>query len=65
MIKIAPCALCAGQREVGIAMHAPTAYKARYERELHRRQNLERRVEALTLERDALKCACMWRKGGC
>lgn len=32
----------------------PTDYKARYESEQHRRQNLERRVEALELERDAL-----------
>jgi len=33
----------------------PTDYKARYEAELHRRQNLERRVEALETERDALR----------
>ncbi len=32
----------------------PTDYKARYEAEQHRRQNLERRVETLELERDAL-----------
>lgn len=33
----------------------PTDYKARYEAEQHRRQNLEARVEALELERDALR----------
>jgi len=34
---------------------SPTNYKARFEREQHRRQALEGRVEALELERDALK----------
>jgi predicted RNase H-like nuclease (RuvC/YqgF family) len=33
----------------------PTDYKPRFEREQHLRQNLERRVEALEQERDALK----------
>jgi len=33
----------------------PTDYKAKYEAEQHRRQNLERRVEALEIERDALR----------
>lgn len=36
-------------------LRRPTDYKRRFERELHRRQNLERRVEALKLENDALK----------
>lgn len=33
----------------------PTTYKASYEQELHRRQHLERRVEAMQQEIDALK----------
>lgn len=37
------------------SLRPPTDYKRRFELELHRRQNLERRVEALTLENDALK----------
>lgn len=37
------------------SLRPPTDYKRRFELELHRRQNLERRVEALELERDALK----------
>jgi hypothetical protein len=37
------------------SLRPPTDYKRRFELEQHRRQNLERRVEALTLERDALK----------
>ena len=36
-------------------LRQPTNYKRRFELELHRRQNLERRVEALALENDALK----------
>jgi len=41
--------------DIHSGFHAPTDYKARFERERHRRQALERRVEALELERDALK----------
>lgn len=37
------------------SLRPPTDYKRRFELELHRRQNLERRVEALALENDALK----------
>lgn len=37
------------------SLRPPTDYKRRFELELHRRQNLERRVEALQLENDALK----------
>ena len=37
------------------SLRPPTDYKRRFEREQHVRQQLERRVEALTLERDALK----------
>lgn len=36
-------------------LKAPTGYLARYQQEQHRRQHFERRVEALTLENDALK----------
>ena len=36
-------------------LRRPTDYKARYERELNRRLHMEGRVEALELERDALK----------
>lgn len=36
-------------------LKAPTGYLARYQQEQHRRQHLERRVDALELERDALK----------
>jgi hypothetical protein len=36
-------------------LRQPTDYKARFEREQGRRQHFERRVEALELERDALK----------
>lgn len=37
------------------SLRPPTDYKRRFEQEQHRRQNLERRVEALALENDALK----------
>lgn len=37
------------------SLRPPTDYKRRLEQEMHRRQNLERRVEALALENDALK----------
>ena len=37
------------------SLRPPTDYKRRFEREQHRRQHLEGRVEALELERDALK----------
>ena len=36
-------------------LRRPTDYKARYEREMNRRLHLQGRVEALELERDALK----------
>lgn len=36
-------------------LKAPTGYLERFQREQARRQHLERRVEALELERDALK----------
>jgi hypothetical protein len=36
-------------------LRRPTDYKPRYERELNRRLHLQGRVEALELERDALK----------
>lgn len=36
-------------------LRPPTDYKRRFELELHCRQNLELRVEALALENDALK----------
>lgn len=37
-----------------IASGCPRSYKREFELEQHRRQHLERRVEALTQERDAL-----------
>lgn len=36
-------------------LKAPTSYLARFQQEQHLRQHLERRVEALALENDALK----------